>query len=460
MNASICLVVFSNFSYLSKMIRTLREQIQNLLARDVTAEPLWKRFFIRSLQITVASGRDIADGQLSLQAMGLVYTTLITLVPLLAISFSVLKGFGVHNQIEPFLLNILQEGLGQEKSAEITDRVIGFVDNIQVGVLGTVGLGLLIYAVIALMQKIESAFNHIWRVGQDRTLAQRFSDYLSVLLMGPLLIFISAGITTTVRHSGLLQGLFLTNTLGELYEIISVLLPWLVMAIGFTFIYVYMPNTKVKMSAAFIGALVAAFLWKTAGYAFSSFIASSANYIAIYAAFATLIVLMLWIYTSWMVILFGSNIAFYVQYPRYIPISREPLLLSPYIRVSLGLSVLTLITRAHYNDDEPWTIDGLSQTLHAPVLAIQKIVNVLEDGEIITASQSDPVRYYPACPFSETPLQNAIDVLERQGMQSWYKAERVKVAPEAQKILDQINDARLKAVTAKTITQALLGKKS
>lgn len=434
-----------------------KDKLNTILNLDLSEAGRIKRFGVRSLQILYASIRDLSDGQLSLQAMSLVYTTLITLVPLLAISFSVLKGFGVHNQIEPMLLGML-EGLGPEKSAEVTEKVIGFVDNIEVGVLGALGLGLLIYAVIALMQKIEAAFNHIWRVAEDRTFAQRFSDYLSVLLMGPLLIFLSAGFTTTVRNAKFFTFLQNYESLAVLNNAGLFLLPWVVMAAGFTFFYIYMPNTKVRISAAFVGGLVAALLWKSMGFAFSSFIASSANYVAIYAAFATLIILMIWLYASWLVILIGANISFYVQYPRYLRISREPLNLPPYTRMILGLSILTLITKSHLKNEHNWSIDTLSRELNAPILAIQRIIGILEDGGVLVShmnKNNESATYYPAMAFDRTPLQVVIDVLEKGDNQGWIQNDGMRFPSEARSLMDDMSAAREKAVTSKTIAEAV-----
>lgn len=437
------------------MLTNTQNWFQSLLERDLVGMPRWKAFLIRSIQIFYASLRDLADGQISLQAMSLVYTTLITLVPLLAISFSVLKGFGVHNQIEPILLNIL-EGLGPEKSTEVTERVIGFVDNIKVGVLGAVGLALLIYAVIALMQKIEAAFNYIWRVGRDRSIAKRFSDYLSVLLMGPLLIFISVGITTTLRSAPVIKQVVEANALEPVYEVTALFIPWLVMAIGFTFVYVYMPNTKVRISAAFAGGLVAALLWKTMGYVFSSFIAGSANYVAVYAAFATLIVLMIWLYASWLVVLMGCNVSFYVQYPRYLRVSRMPLMLSPQLSMLLGMSALSLVTRTYYNRETPWTVDALSRRLNVPILAMQQVMDLLEDGGILATNKEEPPQYFPACPLDTTPLQKAIEALEKYGRLGWLQTERMHFTAEARTAVHTLEQARIEALAHKPIAQVLL----
>lgn len=438
------------------MLSAIKKSIRNLQEIDAAAMPGWQKFCVRSLQILAAVVRDLKDGQISLQAMSLVYTTLITLVPLLAISFSVLKGFGVHNRIEPFMRGLL-EGLGPEKADEVAQKVIEFVDNVNVGVLGVIGLAFLLYAVIALMQKIEAAFNYIWRVGEDRNLTQRFSDYLSVLLMGPLLVFISAGITTAVRNSefALQIGEYIGVSL--LYDMGTFVLPWLVIAIGFTFFYVYMPNTKVRITSAFAGGLVAGLLWKFMGFVFSAFIAGSTNYVAIYAAFATIIVLMIWLYVSWLIILVGANISFYTQYPRYLRVTRMPINLTPKLRILLGLSILTYIAKAHYAGDEPWTQDALSKKMNVPILAVQQVLSILESGRVIAcANKDDMAVYYPAVPFDTTPIEFAITILEREGGQNWMHHERVHIAPEANSILDKIEQHRQSYITSVSIAECLV----
>ena len=142
--------------------------------------------------------RDVTNGQLTLWAMSLVYTTLLSFVPLLALSFSVLKAFGVHNQVTPMLHRLLAP-LGANAD-ELSQRIIQFIDNTNVGVLGSVGLALLLYTVVSLVQKIEESFNFIWHVSEPRSITDRFSLYLSVLLVGPILVFAAIGITAAALN--------------------------------------------------------------------------------------------------------------------------------------------------------------------------------------------------------------------------------------------------------------------
>jgi YihY family inner membrane protein len=207
---------------------------------DLTGFPAWRAGLIIALRMAAAIGRDLAKGQLTLWAMSLVYTTLLSLVPLLAISFSILKGFGVHNQIEPMLLGLL-EPLGS-KGVEITERIIEFVDNVKVGVLGSLGFALLFYTVVSLMQKIERAFNTVWHVSQERSLGQRFRDYLSVLVIGPALIFAAVGIGASIASLSIVGTLSAIEPLGSVIKFAGKLIPFLMISGAFSFMYAFIPN--------------------------------------------------------------------------------------------------------------------------------------------------------------------------------------------------------------------------
>ena len=285
---------------------------ENVWQTDVRSLPSWKRkllLFLRGTQLLVS---DLLEGQNKLYAMGLVYMTILSLVPLLAVMFSVLKGFGVHNQLQPLLLNLL-EPLG-EKGIEITTTILSFVDNIKVGVLGAVGLGLLMFTVVSLIRQVEVAFNSTWRVRKLRPLIERFSHYISVLMVGPVLIFSAIGLSQSVEHFSLFRQVIETDTGAFFYNLVSVYLPFFMTVFGITFVYMFVPNTRVKFTAALFGATIATLLFRVASFVFTLFIAGSTKYDAIYSAFATIIILFIWIYIIWLILLLGSSIAYYFQH--------------------------------------------------------------------------------------------------------------------------------------------------
>jgi membrane protein len=279
------------------------------------------RGVLHAARFALALARDVAEGDISLRAMSLVYTTLLSLVPLLALAFSVLKALGMHNALAPVLSRFLAP-LGEQGEA-VTNDIIGFVDNTQVGVLGFVGLVLLLYTAVSMVSKVESSFNFIWKVGRTRGLTQRFSEYLLVLMVGPMLVFAAVGLTASVRSSALAQWIMTIEPFGELFLRLSQALPYLMIIAVLTFFYGYIPNTRVQMRAAFIGGLFAGLVWESASVAFATFVAN-ANYKAIYSGFAIVIILLVWIYVGWLIILFGCRLAYYVQNPQFLPGAIEP----------------------------------------------------------------------------------------------------------------------------------------
>jgi len=376
---------------------------------ELSALPWWKAWLIKSIRICYVAVRDVADGQLTLRAMSLVYTTLLALVPLLAVSFSVLKGFGVHNQIEPLLLNFLSP-MG-ERGAEITSRIIGFVDNVKAGVLGSVGLALLIYTVVSLIQKIESAFNYTWRVKRSRPFAQRFSDYLSVILIGPVLIFTALGITATLTSTALVQKLVAIQAFGTVLRIVSHLLPYLLIITAFTFFYIFVPNKKVKVTSALTGGTAAGVLWEITGWGFASFVAKSTKYTAIYSGFAIMIMFMLWVYLSWLIILVGANIAYYHQHPESLTPKRRSLRLSNRLKEKLSLLVMFMVGQNHYDNRPEWSVDDLAQQLHVPADVLEPIIESLEKKRILASAATDPPTYLPGRPLDTTEIKEVLDAV-------------------------------------------------
>ncbi len=393
-------------------------------------------------------------GQLTLRAMGLVYTTLLALVPLLAVSFSVLKGFGVHNQIEPILLNFLAP-MG-ERGAETTARVIEFVDNIKVGVLGSLGLALLFYTVVSLIQKIERAFNDTWRVSEQRPLAQRFSDYLSVILVGPVLVFTALGLTATISSATAVLWIMSVPVVGDLLEFLSRLLPYLLIIAAFTFIYVFVPNTKVKVRSALVGGVVAGFLWETIGWGFAAFVVSSTKYTAIYSAFATMVIFMIWLYLSWLILLIGSSIAFYHQHPEHRNLQSRVLRLSSRMKEKMALLVMTLVGQHFFQGRPGWTIDDLAKTLHVGVDACAMLVASLQRANLLVATADIPARYLPGCALETLRIKDVLASVRQAEESSNLRLDVLPKLPAVDALYNELEDAVDNNIAGRTVRDLAL----
>jgi membrane protein len=380
------------------MIHGIQQQLKHLDAfvwdADMQELTGLHRLLVFVLRVLHLLFKELMGGQLNLRAMSLVYTTLLSIVPLLAVSFSVLKGFGVHNKLEVMLYNLLTP-LGPS-GVEITDKVVSFVDNIRVGVLGAVGLALLLYTVIALVQKIEAAFNFVWQIENLRAFSQRFSNYLSVILIGPVLIFSAVGFTATVRNMEVAHRLAAIEPFGTLMLFGSMLVPYILVCLAFTLIYIFIPNTRVQFKAALIGGVIAGVIWKISGWGFAAFIASSSKYAAIYSSFAILILLLIWMYLSWLILLVGSQIAYFVQHPRYMTLHREPVVLSNRMREQLALQIMYLVGYHHFHGKPAWDLDRFAEYLDLPGEPVHRVISILVDaGYLIEVINEDTPVYLP-----------------------------------------------------------------
>ena len=280
-----------------------------------------KRLFRSSLRIVVLVAQDFIQNLVKLQAMALAFKTLLSLAPLLAVVFSLLKAFGVHNRMEPALAEALAP-LG-DKGQEITEHLIAFVNRMSAGALGSVGLVTLFITVLSLMGTIEEAFNHIWRVKSPRKLARRFSDYLSAILVGPVLVFAAISITATLQNTAIVRALLSLQAVGFVLLALLRLLPYLTLWAAFSFVYMFIPNTRVRLRSALIGGLVAAVLWQTVGWAFAVFVASSTRYYVIYSSFAILLLFLLWLHVGWLIVLLGAQVTYAHQHIRYFISERD-----------------------------------------------------------------------------------------------------------------------------------------
>lgn len=349
----------------------------------------WLYKTARSLYALV---RDVISGQLTLHAMSLVYTTLLSVVPLLALSFSVLKALGVHQRMEPLLFQFF-EPMGPQ-GLEVAERILGFVDNMKVGVLGSVGLALLVYTVISLVQKIERSFNMIWRVPEMRSLAQRFSNYLSVIMVGPLLMVSAIGVTATVLSSDLVVRLMEIEPFGSLIVLLSRLAPFFLVVGAFTFVYVFIPNTRVKLRYAFLAGLIAGISWQAAGMLFASFVAGSAKYAAIYSGFAVGIILLIWTYLNWMILLLGASLSFYLQNPGSVA-KRRNVQLAPELQERVGLALMWMVVRPFSRGEPAPQQESLEQQLRVPGEVTRSISDKLIRAGLLTLAGTNGDQLVP-----------------------------------------------------------------
>ena len=394
------------------MIAIIKNWIDAIVWSDVLMRyGIPGRIVLGVLRNAYAVLRDIFSGQLTLRAMGLVYTTLLSVVPLIAVSFSVLKGFGVHKDLEQQLYIVL-EPLG-EKGVQITDQVMALVNNVNGGVLGGIGLAFFIYTAISMVQKIEESFNYVWYVSKARSFSRRLTEYLLVLLIVPLAIVVALGAIATLGNEAAVQWLTNNTFLGPFFAATTKLTPYLVVIIVFTALYKYMPNTRVDFRSALIGGLSGGILWATLSIVFAAFIVGSARNQTIYASFAIAITTLLWLYLNWLILLIGSQIAFYFQNPAYLRIGRREPRLSNSMRERLALNIMFLVGQEFRQPGNGISLAQLSGQLQIPSITLAPITVGLETCGLLTSNEKECL--LPGREMTRITLSDIVAVVRQEG---------------------------------------------
>lgn len=398
-----------------------------------------RSFLVNLIRLVYVTLRQYHENEIGLRAMSLVYTTLLSIVPLLAFSISILKAFGVvDNQLEPFLINFL-EPMG-EKGAEITNKILEFIGKINFGVLGVAGLVMLIYTSISVIIKIEDSLNIIWKIQKGRSLARRLSDYITTLLIGPVLMFAALGLTATLTSHTVVGKILAIEPLGTIVFVIGKILPFVIVLLAFTFIYILIPNAKVQFKSACLGGAIAAIAWHVTSWIFTISIASSTKYAAIYSSLAVLIIFMIWLYLNWLILLVGAQIAFCHQNLKFLTLKKEVFNLSTKLREKLSLTIMYLIGFNFYNDLHRWTLDSLTEHLHLPQDPVAEAVHELENNKLIIETGDDPPYFVPSRALEKITLIEIVDAT-RTNYETDAVEKKYLSMPEVDRITGRVDNA-------------------
>lgn len=385
------------------------------------------------------------DRQLALQASSLVYTTLLSLIPLLAVSFSMLKAFGVHNMFEDFLVGFLAP-LGPE-GKDLAMQTTEYVDRLNAGVLGSIGLVFLLYKAISLMYELEITLNHIWAVENSKSLGRRFANYLSVLLVGPVLVLTATGITVSFMSTSFIVWVQQFEPVGATIFIIGELLPYVMAIAAFALVYKFLPNRKVYFLSALMGGIFAGILWQLAGLAFAAFTVTSSQYSAVYSGFAFPILFLIWLQLSWTILLVGAKLSFHHQYPGPPP-DQKSRALGSHENEKIALLIMFLVTK-NFQLRKPLNLEYIVEHLGLPLAAVQTVLARLVHKRLLLEVTQDPPNYVPAVDPDNLTLREILDALGKGRKTAYAKVPEVDALMAR---MDACSSASLGAMTIKDLT--------
>jgi membrane protein len=425
------------------MSDAITEKLESVLWDPrVESLPLVARYSVQTLRFIYAILRDMVAGNITLRAMGLVYITILSVVPAIAIVFSILKGFGFHRRLEPLLENFLLP-LG-EKGVELTHQIMGFVENVQGNVLAGIGLVMLFVTTMSMAQKVEDSFNYVWRVEQPRGIAQRLSEYLSLILIIPVVMITAVTLIASVESNEYVQEFAGFQPIGTTLLLFGKLAPYFLVILGFSFVYWFLPNTPVNFSAAFMGGLTGGMLWAATGFLFAAFVATSARTLSIYATFAIVILALIWIYLCWLILLVGALVSFYVQNPERLRLGYRPISLGGRQREQIAMSIMTMSAEAFRNGTKPPTLIDVANSLDLPNMLLSPVARRLSAAGLLTRTTKNEL--YPQRDPGRIEVKSIIDAVR--------EPQKIDVFPEGrwpQPVID-VND-RLEAAMSDALGQ-------
>ncbi|MDY0041164.1 MAG: YihY/virulence factor BrkB family protein [Desulforhabdus sp.] len=384
-----------------------------------------KQFFIKLSRILVLSMRGFASDQCSLRASALTFYSLLSVVPIFAMAFGIAKGFGLEKAIERQILIQLQ---GQEEVARwIIGFAYSFLETTTGGVVAGIGVVILFWTVIKVLNNIECSFNAIWKTYQQRSVVRKITDYLSIMLIAPIFWVIASSVTVfIVKEVDTVIGR--VTILSQLSPFIQVLLrftPYLMTWVLFCFIYIVMPNTKVNLLSGIAGGIIAGTIYQAFQYVYINFQIGVTKYNAVYGSFAALPLFLVWLQASWLILLFGAEISF--AYQNVAAYEFEP----DYSKISYSrkklmiLGIIHLIVKKFANQEQPPTAQQISDDLDIPNVLVHELLREAVQSGIVSEVRTsadylynedyDPT-YQPAFDINKITLNRVIVLWESHGL--------------------------------------------
>ncbi|NLN60119.1 MAG: YihY/virulence factor BrkB family protein [Deltaproteobacteria bacterium] len=402
----------------NKIIRFIQEDIWRIRRALL---PRCQSFFITFLRVIILSIRGFDEDKCSLRASALTFYSLISIVPVFAMAFGIAKGFGFEKILEAQLRNKLT---GQE---EVLNNIILFshslLENTKGGLIAGIGIIVLFWAVIKVLGHIEDSLNDIWGVKEKRSLARKFSDYLSLMLICPVIIILSSGVTIfiTTQITFTIQKISVLGALNPLIRSVLEILPCCLIWGLFTFIYIFMPNTKVRFTSGLLAGIVAGTIFQIVQWGYISFQIGAAQYNAIYGSFAAIPLFLIWLQLSWFIVLYGAELAFAHQHVDTYEFEPDALQSSHRFKLLLSLAVLHCLIQNFIKEEKPLTTSQLVHRLDIPIRMINDILFTLKKSRIIAEAmgpKEDEAGFLPACDINKLTVQYVVDAIETVGINS------------------------------------------
>jgi len=406
-----------------KTFRAYLTRLRHFFTTGVWSIPLdatsWHRSIaVRYARIFVLSLRGFMEDKCNLRASALTFYSLLSIVPVAALAFAIAKGFGFETMLENQIMARLP---GQ---AAVVEKIVVFsralLQSTRGGLLAGLGIVLLLWTVLKVLSHIEASFNEIWGVHESRSLVRKISDYLAILFISPILIIVSGSVTVFVmtQVTTIVERISLLGFISPLIFIALKLLPYILIWILLTFVYIIIPNTTVHFISALTGGIIAGTTYEIVQRFYILFQVGTAKYNAIYGSFAALPLFLIWLQISWLIILFGAEIAFAHQNVDTYEMEPEDLHISAAMKRRLLLYIAHLVVGTFARGEKPLTAPLIACRLEIPIRLTRSIIHDLTESGIFSQIKTENDKefaYQPARDIGTLTVRSVIDAVEKNG---------------------------------------------
>ena len=400
------------------------KKVKQYLTKDVWLEEIetynfLKRNAISFLRILLMSFKGFKDDKVSLRSSALTYYSLLSIVPIVAMAFGIAKGFGMDEKLNEILTEKLSEH--QDIMNQVIEFANSMLENTKGGLIAGIGVLLLFWSVLKVMANIEESFNAVWGVEKGRSWIRKFTEYLAIMLLAPLLLILSSSLTVYIS-SKTKEIVNSIDGLGAVQEGVSFFLslsPYVVFWLLLTMIYMVMPNTKVKFKSAFLAGVVAGTIFVFIQWVYVTFQIGVVRFNAIYGSFAALPLFLVWLQMSWIIVLFGAELSFVIQNVEKYLLNEESIKISPLFKKKLSLYVLHYIIKRFSNAEEAPSVEEIKKELKLPFRLLMNIIQTLLDAGILSEVKTNTYknfRYQPAIATHILSIHYVLEALEKTGI--------------------------------------------
>ena len=414
--------------------------VSELWDRDMATLPRMRQLLFALCRVSVIVVRGFLGDNCGLQASALTYITLMSLVPMLALMFSFSKGIGLQSRlVETIGLERYEEvatidgkevregkfrvvappaqgadgvasgeGSGKEGAGptglgslpvplkRVVVQILELVENTSFGKLGLVSLAFLFWAVIKAVSKVENTFNHIWGVTKSRPLLRKLCDYFFVLVLIPVAFLVATSASAMLESQAITDHLEVwAGPLILVYERLIRLSGFVLVGLSFSFLYLFMPNTKVKYFPALAAGFVTAALWFVTQFLYIHMQIGLTKFNAIYGTFAALPFFLAWLYANWTIILFGAEVSFALQHHETFVLEGGTPLAPNAARIALGIACVHEASRSFLAGDGAWSAAEYSTRNTVPARLVLEVCGVLAEKGILVSVEERDGRFVP-----------------------------------------------------------------